>query len=90
MKTKQQPKDRNEGKQKLFDWYKNNLKGRVQKNIAFNNQELSEDIRILNTDSVGSFKEITDRYADKVIFIGIWATWCGPCCESFATICERE
>ena len=30
MKTKQQPKDRNEGKVMLFDWYKENLKGRVQ------------------------------------------------------------
>lgn len=132
MKTKQQPKDRNEGKVMLFDWYKENLKGRVQeiamaniilddaanesystgipelyeqfkvlypasilqssleeairKNISFNKQELPADIHILNTDSVRSFKEITDRYPGKVIFIDIWATWCGPCRQSFAHV----
>lgn len=132
MKTKQQPKDRNESKLKMFDWYKANLKGRVQevamaniiledisnesystgmpalyeqfkglhatsmlmpvleeaiqKNLSFNNLVLSEDIHILNTDSVRSFKEITDRYPGKVIFIDIWATWCGPCRQSFAHV----
>ena len=132
MKTKQQPKDRNEGKQKLFDWYKNNLKGRVQevamanviledasnesystgipalyeqfkelhpssllmpslneatqKNIAFNNIEIPEDVHLLNTDSVRTFEEIANRYLGKVIFIDIWATWCSPCRESFAHV----
>lgn len=132
MKTQQQPKDRNEGKLKLFDWYKANLKGRVQevamaniiledaanesystgmptlyeqfkalypgstlqssleeairKNLSFNKLELPADIHILNTDSVRSFKEITDRYPGKVIFIDIWATWCGPCRQSFAHV----
>lgn len=132
MKTGQQPANRNEGNQKMFDWYKANLKGRVQevamsniiledasnenystdipslfeqfkelypastlipaldeavrKNKSFNNLELPEDIHILNTDSVRSFKEITDRYLGKVIFIDIWATWCGPCRASFAHV----
>lgn len=132
MKTGQQPTSRNESNQKLFDWYKANLKGRVQevamsniiledasnetfstdipslygqfkelypssklipaldeavqKNISFNKLDLPEGIHILNTDSVRSFKEITDRYLGKVIFIDIWATWCGPCRASFAHV----
>lgn len=132
MKTGLQPKSRNEINGKLFDWYKENLKGRVQeaamanivledaskesystdipelyeqfkalhpasvlqpsldeavrKNLVFNKQELPADVHILNTDSVRSLKEITDRYRGKVIFIDIWATWCAPCRHSFAHV----
>ena len=58
----------------------------IQKNKAFNEAELPKDIHILNTDSVRTFKEITDLYPGKVIFIDVWATWCGPCRASFAHI----
>lgn len=132
MKSHQEAENRNESCMKLFDWYKENLKGRVQevamaniiledaadecfstsmpelyeqfkelypastlhtaleksirKNQSFNNLELPANIHILNTDSVQTFKDITDRYLGKVIFIDIWATWCGPCRQSFAHV----
>ncbi|MFT3704533.1 MAG: TlpA disulfide reductase family protein [Agriterribacter sp.] len=31
--------------------------------------------------TVQSFKALTDLYKDKVIYLDIWGTWCGPCRE---------
>lgn len=58
----------------------------VAQNKAFNEIQLSDDIHIINSDNAKSFKEITDRFLGKVIYIDIWATWCGPCRESFSHV----
>lgn len=58
----------------------------VAKNKAFNQITLSEDIHFLDATNVKTLKEITDLYKGKVIFMDIWATWCGPCRESFAFV----
>jgi thiol-disulfide isomerase/thioredoxin len=39
-------------------------------------------------DKAKTLKEVTDLYKGKVIFMDIWATWCGPCRESFAHVKE--
>ncbi len=41
------------------------LETAIQKNKAFNETELPKDIHILNTDSVRTFKEITDLFRVK-------------------------
>lgn len=62
------------------------LETAVRKNNAFNVAELPEGVHILNTDSVRTLQEITDRYRGKVIFMDVWATWCGSCRASFAHV----
>lgn len=58
----------------------------VAKNKAFNETKIPDYIHFPNVEKAKTFKEVTDLYKGKVIFMDIWATWCGPCRNSFAYV----
>ena len=58
----------------------------IAKNKAFNQAKTPDYIHFPNIDNAKTFKDITDLYKGKVIFMDIWATWCGPCRASFAYV----
>ena len=62
----------------------------VAKNRAFNETTIPADIHFPDVSSAKTIKDVTDRYKGKVIFMDIWATWCGPCRASFAHIAPLQ
>lgn len=58
----------------------------VEKNQTFNSTTISDELHFPDVSNAKTFKDITEMYKGKVIFMDIWATWCAPCRESFAYV----
>lgn len=58
----------------------------MEKNRAFNQTRIPEDLHFPDVSQAKTFQDIIAPYKGKVIFMDIWATWCGPCRDSFAFV----
>lgn len=50
----------------------------VQKVIDYNSQN-AEPQFVANYENINSFQQLFAKYKGKVLYIDMWATWCGPC-----------
>jgi thiol-disulfide isomerase/thioredoxin len=57
---------------------------KVENFHAAKKNELSPDQRfVANYDSIATVEELLSKFKDKIIYIDMWATWCGPCKAQF-------